>query len=160
MVDSSFLLLLGCLVQVVHLFYCYLHVDPQATRPAVLAVPTGAAGHVAAALIAQQMGLPLGSLLACTNENDFLPRLLDSGLATRGDVVSTCSPAMDIQVTTNPTNGWLGESRRGQTIYASVIYLFIYCSRRMICYSLRPKWADCLMFRSMPYSSMRNFIYF
>jgi len=89
------------LMQAVHLFYCYLRADPSASSEAVLAIPTGAGGHATAALIARRMGLPVAAVLACTNENDLLPRLLEHGEAACAPVVRTSSPAMDIQVPYN-----------------------------------------------------------
>eukprot|EP00193_Tetraselmis_chui_P002577 CAMPEP_0177758094 /NCGR_PEP_ID=MMETSP0491_2-20121128/4004_1 /TAXON_ID=63592 /ORGANISM="Tetraselmis chuii, Strain PLY429" /LENGTH=501 /DNA_ID=CAMNT_0019273811 /DNA_START=209 /DNA_END=1714 /DNA_ORIENTATION=- len=89
------------LMQLVHLFYCYLQAEPTADRPAVLSIPTGAGGHIAAALLAVKMGLPVRRLLAATNENDLLPRFLATGCAKRGRVVGTTSPAMDVQVPYN-----------------------------------------------------------
>ena len=62
------------------------------------AVPCGAGGHLAAGLLALQMGLP-AKLIAATNANDALHRLLSEGvLHGRSAVAQTVSPSMDIQV--------------------------------------------------------------
>jgi len=99
------------LVQVVHYFYAYLRLPEGDLRPpegsserrARVAVPCGAGGHLAAGLLAQQMGLPI-TLLAATNANDALHRLLATGeLRAHGTVSQTASPSMDIQV---PYNVW------------------------------------------------------
>ena len=87
------------LVQAVHFFYLYFRVasetsvspvSPVSPAPPVspvspvlpvppppleVAVPSGAAGHVSAGILAQQMGLPI-TLLGATNANDALCRLL------------------------------------------------------------------------------------
>jgi len=88
-------------MQVVHLFYSYLKVEPDAFKPAVFAVPTGAGGHIAAAILGARMGLPVEALLACTNDNDLLPKFLETGVAMKGEVHNTTSPAMDVQVPYN-----------------------------------------------------------
>ncbi|EOD25551.1 hypothetical protein EMIHUDRAFT_115438 [Emiliania huxleyi CCMP1516] len=59
-------------------------------------------GHLAAGLLAQQMGLPI-TLLAATNANDALHRLLATGeLRAHGTVSQTASPSMDIQARDHP----------------------------------------------------------
>jgi len=89
------------LMQLVHIFYSYLQAEPAANRPAVVAIPTGAGGHITAGVLAVQMGLPVARLLAATNDNDLLTRFLATGCAKRGAVVGTTSPAMDVQVPYN-----------------------------------------------------------
>ncbi|XP_075263486.1 threonine synthase-like 2 [Convolutriloba macropyga] len=89
------------LMQVVHLFYSYLQVEPRALKQAVFAIPTGAGGHITAAIIAARMGLPVRAMLACTNDNDLLPKFLQTGIAAKGEVHNTSSPAMDVQVPYN-----------------------------------------------------------
>lgn len=115
------------LVQAVHFFYLYFRVasetsvspvSPVSPAPPVspvspvlpvppppleVAVPSGAAGHVSAGILAQQMGLPI-TLLGATNANDALCRLLGAGRLVRGgSVTHTLSPSMDIQM---PYNAW------------------------------------------------------
>ena len=46
------------LVQAVHYFYAYCSLAPAADRVVRFAVPCGAGGHLAAGLLALQMGLP------------------------------------------------------------------------------------------------------
>ena len=53
----------------VHFFYAYLQVVPACDSPATFVIPTGAAGHVTAAMMAKLCGLPIGKLVAATNEN-------------------------------------------------------------------------------------------
>lgn len=67
------------------------------------AVPTGNFGDVYSAYVARQCGFPI-DLLVCTNENDVLDELFQTGVyRPRGDaeVVQTTSPSMDIQVASN-----------------------------------------------------------
>ena len=71
-----------------------------------IALPCGAGGHLAAGLLAQQMGLPC-RLVAGTNANDALHKLLSTGALAAGaaslPVTPTVSPSMDINV---PYNMW------------------------------------------------------
>ena len=95
------------LVQTVHYFYAYCRLArpdaPDAAPEVQFAVPCGAAGHLAAGVLAMQMGLPM-RLIAGTNSNDALHALLRTGTLQPGrPVVQTASPSMDIQV---PYNVW------------------------------------------------------
>jgi threonine synthase len=70
-------------------------------REVAFAVPTGNFGNVFAGHAARRMGLPVGQLTVASNANDILTRFFETGrMATRG-VVSTLSPSMDIQVSSN-----------------------------------------------------------
>ncbi len=70
-------------------------------RPVRFTVPTGNFGDIFAGLIAQKMGLPIERLIIATNQNDILHRTLQSGAYTKGAVVPSISPSMDIQVSSN-----------------------------------------------------------
>jgi threonine synthase len=65
------------------------------------AVPTGNFGNVFAGWVARRMGVPIRQLLIGSNRNDILPRFFETGVMATGEVVSTSSPAMDIQVSSN-----------------------------------------------------------
>ncbi|MDZ7825508.1 MAG: hypothetical protein U5R48_05185 [Gammaproteobacteria bacterium] len=47
------------------------------------------------------MGLPVDRLVLATNENDILATFFRTGVYRRGEVHSTVSPSMDIQVASN-----------------------------------------------------------
>lgn len=66
-----------------------------------VAVPTGNFGNICAGFYAMRMGLPISRLILCSNENDILCRLFNTGVYRRGPVNITHSPAMDIQVSSN-----------------------------------------------------------
>jgi threonine synthase len=95
------------MVQIVHYFYAYFRV---CTRAEVAAgckvrytVPTGAAGHISAGMLARQMGLPVETFTAATNSNDIFHRIMSTG-SSRGynrETQVTPSPSMDIQVPYN-----------------------------------------------------------
>lgn len=64
-------------------------------------VPTGNFGDIFAGSIARQMGLPIGRLVIATNQNDILHRALTTGDYRMGQVASSISPSMDIQISSN-----------------------------------------------------------
>jgi threonine synthase len=70
-------------------------------RPVSFAVPTGNFGDAFAGYVARQMGLPIETIVAATNSNDILARAIEDGRYSRGEVVATQSPAMDIQIASN-----------------------------------------------------------
>jgi threonine synthase len=70
-------------------------------RKIAFTVPTGNFGDVFAGYAAARMGLPVERLTIATNVNDILPRTLATGTYELRDVVSTASPSMDIQVSSN-----------------------------------------------------------
>ena len=72
-----------------------------AAAPVNFVVPTGNFGNVLAGLIAKRMGLPIGRLILSSNENDVLPRFFETGTMQSKNVVSTLSPSMDIQISSN-----------------------------------------------------------
>ena len=71
--------------------------------PIEFAIPCGAGGHLAAGLLALEMGLP-ARIVACTNANDALHRCLSGRSMDAGaPAQKTLSPSMDIQM---PYNLW------------------------------------------------------
>jgi threonine synthase len=71
----------------------------------IYAVPTGNFGNVYAGYAAKRMGLPIEKLIIGSNKNDILTRFFTSG-NTKGTmsmapVISTSSPSMDIQISSN-----------------------------------------------------------
>jgi threonine synthase len=86
--------------QVVYYFAAALQLGaPQ--RKVAFAVPTGNFGDVFAGYVAAQMGLPIERLIVATNVNDILHRALTAGDYSKGTVVPTAAPSMDIQVSSN-----------------------------------------------------------
>ena len=64
-------------------------------------VPTGNFGDIFAGYVAKRMGLPIDRLVIATNQNDILHRTFAQGHHTKGEVVPSVSPSMDIQVSSN-----------------------------------------------------------
>jgi len=89
------------LAQVVYYFYAWLHVSGKDEKPVVFSVPTGNFGDIFAGYVAKRMGLPIDKLLLATNENNILTRFINDGDYSLGNVVSTVSPSMDIQLASN-----------------------------------------------------------
>ncbi|MCH7865931.1 MAG: threonine synthase, partial [Proteobacteria bacterium] len=65
------------------------------------AVPTGNFGNVFAGYAARRLGLPVDQFVVGSNRNDILTRFFASGSMEKGEVHSTISPSMDIQVSSN-----------------------------------------------------------
>ncbi len=70
-------------------------------RAVAFSVPTGNFGDIFAGYVAKKMGLPIADLVIASNENDILPRTLQSGVYEMRGVVATTSPSMDIQISSN-----------------------------------------------------------
>ncbi|WDE06230.1 threonine synthase [Thalassomonas viridans] len=67
----------------------------------VFSVPSGNFGNLTAGLFAKALGLPVKRFIAATNENDTVPRYLESGEWSPNETVATMSNAMDVS---NPNN--------------------------------------------------------
>ncbi len=90
------------LAQMVYYFYAAFRVMERTGASQVrFAVPTGNFGDILAGYYAARMGLPVGKLVLATNQNDILARFFNTGEYRRSEVVTTLSPAMDIQVASN-----------------------------------------------------------
>ncbi len=70
-------------------------------RRVSFSVPTGNFGDIFAGYVAKKMGLPIEHLVIASNENDILPRTLDTGAYEMREVMATTSPSMDIQISSN-----------------------------------------------------------
>ena len=70
-------------------------------RAVAFAVPTGNFGNVFAAYAAARMGVPIARLIIGSNRNDILTRFFASGRMEIGQVFTTLSPSMDIQISSN-----------------------------------------------------------
>jgi threonine synthase len=90
------------LAQVVYYVYAVLRIRKETGAKRVrFTVPTGNFGDIFAGYVAARMGVPIGRLIAATNENNILARFFNSGEYRQGEVVPTLSPSMDIQVASN-----------------------------------------------------------
>ena len=65
-------------------------------------VPTGNFGNIFACYIAKMMGLPIGTLVCASNQNNVLTEFLESGVYSRNrPFYKTISPSMDILISSN-----------------------------------------------------------
>lgn len=88
------------MAQIVYYFYSSLKLGGP-DREMIYSVPTGNFGDIFAGYIARRMGLPIKQLIVATNKNDILHRFFESNDYSRGSLVKTLSPSMDIQVSSN-----------------------------------------------------------
>ena len=88
------------MAQIVYYFYAALALGAP-SRPVAFSVPTGNFGDIFAGYLAQQMGLPVESLIIATNRNDVLHRVMTSATYGRQSLAHTLSPSMDITVSSN-----------------------------------------------------------
>ncbi|WP_020682897.1 threonine synthase [Marinobacterium rhizophilum] len=88
------------MAQIVYYFAASLAVGGP-HRPVAFSVPTGNFGDIFAGYLAKQMGLPIAQLVVATNRNDILHRVISGNDMSRGELVHTLSPSMDIMVSSN-----------------------------------------------------------
>ena len=88
------------MAQIVYYFHAALALGAP-DREVSFAVPTGNFGNIFAGYAAQRMGLPVKKLILGSNENDILPRFLETGVMQKREVKPSISPSMDIQVSSN-----------------------------------------------------------
>ncbi len=90
------------LAQVVYYVYAYFKVTGPSSDKVVFSVPTGNFGDIFAGYVARHLlGEGIDKLILATNENNILTRFVCNGEYKLGEVVSTISPSMDIQVASN-----------------------------------------------------------
>jgi threonine synthase len=85
--------------QITYYFYSASRIENS--ENIVYSVPTGNFGDILAGYISKRMGLKFKKLNIATNENNILDIALKSGEHTIKSVVSTSSPSIDIQVSSN-----------------------------------------------------------
>ena len=88
------------LPQIVYYFYSALKIGVP-DKEIVFSVPTGNFGNILAGWMAQKIGLPISKLICGSNHNDILTRFFNNGLMERKNVLTSYSPSMDIQVSSN-----------------------------------------------------------
>ncbi|HID97460.1 MAG TPA: threonine synthase [Thermodesulfobacteriaceae bacterium] len=91
------------LAQIVYYVFATLKLEEQTGSDICnFSVPTGNFGDIFAGYLAKRMIRPkIGRLILGTNENNILTRFILEGRYVIGDVVSTISPSMDIQIASN-----------------------------------------------------------
>ncbi|WP_462159266.1 threonine synthase [Pseudoalteromonas sp. GB56] len=84
------------LAQVCYYFEAVAQLPKEQRAQAHISVPSGNFGNVCAAMIAAVIGLPVAKLSATTNQNDTVPRYLDSKQWQPNDTLESLSNAMDV----------------------------------------------------------------
>lgn len=87
--------------QITYYFYTYYKLCPNCDAQVSFSVPTGNFGDVLAGYYAKRMGLPVKQLVVATNSNDILHRFFTTGNYDKHPVAQTCSPSMDIGISSN-----------------------------------------------------------
>ena len=90
--------------QIVYYFKGYFAATQSNDEQVAFSVPSGNFGNICAGHIARMMGLPIGQLIAATNENDVLDEFFRSGVYRPRDTqhtYETSSPSMDISKASN-----------------------------------------------------------
>ncbi len=88
------------MAQVVYYFTAAVALGAPSRVPS-FSVPTGNFGDAFAGHVARRMGLGIPQMTIATNRNDILVRLLEGGVYRKGPVMSSISPSIDIQVSSN-----------------------------------------------------------
>ncbi len=88
------------MAQIVYYFYSALALGAPGKKVS-FAVPTGNFGDVFAGYLAKNMGLPIERLVIATNSNDILHRSLSSNDYSKGELIQSLSPSMDIMISSN-----------------------------------------------------------
>jgi len=92
------------LAQVVYYFAGYFQATRSDGETVDFSVPSGNFGNICAGHVARMMGLPIGRLVAATNENDVLDEFFRTGryrVRSGSETFETSSPSMDISKASN-----------------------------------------------------------
>lgn len=89
------------MAQIVYYFYCGLRLGANEKKKISFTVPTGNFGDIYAGFLAKKMGLPVAKLIVATNSNDILTRFINDNNYSKGEMVETITPSMNIQVSSN-----------------------------------------------------------
>ena len=87
--------------QMVYYFYAYFQAVKSNSEKVNFIVPSGNSGNILAGFYAKKMGLNVGKLIFATNSNDILHRFIKDNDYSIRNLVPTCSPSMDIQISSN-----------------------------------------------------------
>jgi threonine synthase len=92
------------LAQVVYYFAGWFQATRRDEQMVDFCVPSGNFGNICAGHVARMMGLPIGRLVAATNENDVLDEFFRTGryrVRAGSETFETSSPSMDISKASN-----------------------------------------------------------
>ncbi len=86
--------------QIVYYFWSYFRVTNK-FEPLSFVVPTGNFGNAYAGYMSKKMGLPIKKIIVSSNKNDILTRFFKTGKMEIKKTLTSLSPSMDIQVSSN-----------------------------------------------------------
>ncbi|MEZ8510901.1 threonine synthase [Vibrio splendidus] len=89
------------MAQICYYFEAASQLTKEQRENLVISVPSGNFGNLTAGLLAKALGLPVKRFIAATNENDTVPRYLETGLWEPKPTVATTSNAMDVSQPNN-----------------------------------------------------------
>ena len=89
------------MAQICYYFEAVAQLSKAEREQLVISVPSGNFGNLTAGLLAKSLGLPVKRFIAATNENDTVPRYLQTGEWSPKVTVPTISNAMDVSQPNN-----------------------------------------------------------
>lgn len=89
------------LAQVCYYFEAVAQLPEEKRSNVVISVPSGNFGDITAGLIAKALGLKIKKFVVATNDNDTVPRYLETGKWEPNPTVATLSNAMDVSKPNN-----------------------------------------------------------
>lgn len=89
------------MAQICYYFEAAAQMTKEQRENLVISVPSGNFGNLTAGLLAKALGLPVKRFIAATNENDTVPRYLETGQWDPKPTVATTSNAMDVSQPNN-----------------------------------------------------------
>ncbi|CDU07013.1 threonine synthase [Vibrio sp. 1CM2L] len=89
------------MAQICYYFEAASQLTKEQRENLVISVPSGNFGNLTAGLLAKALGLPVKRFIAATNENDTVPRYLETGQWAPKPTVATTSNAMDVSQPNN-----------------------------------------------------------
>ncbi|MEZ9255269.1 threonine synthase [Vibrio cyclitrophicus] len=89
------------MAQICYYFEAASQLTKEQREHLVISVPSGNFGNLTAGLLAKALGLPVKRFIAATNENDTVPRYLETGKWDPKPTVATTSNAMDVSQPNN-----------------------------------------------------------
>ena len=89
------------MAQICYYFEAASQLTKEQRENLVVSVPSGNFGNLTAGLLAKALGLPVKRFIAATNENDTVPRYLETGEWAPKPTVATTSNAMDVSQPNN-----------------------------------------------------------
>ncbi|TKF22996.1 threonine synthase [Vibrio genomosp. F6] len=89
------------MAQICYYFEAAAQMTKEQRENLVISVPSGNFGNLTAGLLAKSLGLPVKRFIAATNENDTVPRYLETGQWDPKPTIATTSNAMDVSQPNN-----------------------------------------------------------